>query len=88
LPHQTPYVCIFLGDKLWAFNKFYMSSSSPIINNTYLSPNEKMITIFTSHDRSINVDNLLQANGKLHPNEVILVVNDDSYVWNFHMTNL
>lgn len=45
-----------------------------------MSPNEKMITIFTSHDRSINVDNLLQANGKLHPNEVILVVNDDSYV--------
>jgi len=80
LPHQTPYVCIFLGDKLRAFNKFYMSSSSPIINNTYLSPNEKMVPIFTSHDRSINVDNLLQANGKLHPNEVILVINDDSYV--------
>jgi hypothetical protein len=56
-----------------------MSSSSLIINNTYLSPNEKMIPIFTSHDRSINVDNL-QANGKLHPNEIILVLNDDSCV--------
>jgi hypothetical protein len=57
-----------------------MGSSSPIMNNTYLSPNEKMIAIFISHDSSINVDNLPQANGKLHPNEVILVLNYDSYV--------
>ncbi len=102
--HQIPFICFLmtfvssffhcppnplcLGDKLWAFSKFYMGSSSPIMNSTYLSPNEKMIPIFPSHDSSINVDNLRQANGKLHPNEVILVLNYDSYVWNFHMTNL
>jgi hypothetical protein len=50
------------------------------MNSTYLSPNAKMIPIFTSHDSSINVDNLPQANGKLHPNEVIFVLNYDSCV--------
>jgi hypothetical protein len=49
-----------------------MGSSSPIMNSTYLSPNEKMVPIFTSHDSSINVDNLSQANGKLHPMNLLL----------------
>jgi hypothetical protein len=42
-----------------------------------LSPNEEIVQIFVGHDNSINVDNLLEANGKLHPTKVIPIPSDD-----------
>jgi hypothetical protein len=47
-----------------------------------------MVQIFVGHDNSINVDNLSEANGKLHPTKVIPIPRDDLYVLNLHMTNL
>ncbi len=65
-----------------------MGSSSLVMKNINLSPNEEMVQIFVGHDNSINVDTLLEANGKLHPTEIIPIPSDDSYVLNLHMTNL
>jgi hypothetical protein len=32
--HQNPFVYIFFCHKLWVFKKFYISSSSFVMNNT------------------------------------------------------
>lgn len=55
----NPLCLHFFCDKLWVFNKFYIGSSSFVMNNTYLSPNEKMVLMFGGDDNSINVDNML-----------------------------
>jgi hypothetical protein len=65
-----------------------MGSSSLVMKSINLSPNEEMVQIFVGHDNSINVDNILEANGKIHPTKVIPIPSDDSYVLNLHMTNL
>ncbi len=65
-----------------------MGSSSLVMKSINLLPNEKMVQIFVGHDNSINVDNLQEANEKLHPTEVIPIPSDDSYVLNLYMTNL
>jgi hypothetical protein len=58
------------------------------MNNTYLKPNEKMVLMFRGHDSNINVENMLQAGGKVHPIEATHVPIDDSNVSHLHTTNL
>ncbi len=87
--HRTPFLFVFFGgEKLWTFNKFCMGSSSLVMKSINLSPNEEMVQIFVGHDNSNNVDNLSEANGKLHPTKVIPIPSVDSYVLNLNMTNL
>jgi diphthamide synthase (EF-2-diphthine--ammonia ligase) len=58
------------------------------MNNTYLSPNEEVVLMFGGHDSSINVKNMLQEGGEVHPIEATHVPIDDSYVSYLHMTHL
>jgi hypothetical protein len=44
--------------------------------------------MFGGHDSSINVENMLQEGGEVHPIEATHLLIDDSYVSYLHTTNL
>ncbi len=80
----NPFCLHFFCDKLSVFNKFYIGSSSFVMNNTYWNPNEEMVVMFGGHDSSTNAEN----SGEVHLVEATHVPIEDSYVSYFHMTNL